>query len=183
MSKTLKSKNPCYPCSQKPRVLIFTLASFELFGVLPCSSSPDNGVSLGSISVFLHTSDVIFAVWSFKLLRRMVIKSPFLQLILYWISNLLPQVQDVDRLLIFQPYQSLIESHNSCLDNSKSNLVIGTTVNQFETPVGVDMSTRHFSLSFIFVVNLSMTFLQFSSFDFFYLSFESLSIIFDYVVL
>ena len=52
--------------SQKPRVLISTLTSFELFDVLPCSSSPDNGVCLGSISVSLHTSDIIFAVSSCK---------------------------------------------------------------------------------------------------------------------
>ena len=43
---------------------ISTLSLFELFGVLSCSSSPDNGVNLGSISVSLHTSDIIFAVWS-----------------------------------------------------------------------------------------------------------------------
>ena len=35
----------------KPRVLISTLALFELFELLPCSSSPDNGISLGSIDI------------------------------------------------------------------------------------------------------------------------------------
>ena len=43
---------------------------FELFDVLPCSSSPNNGFSLGSISVSLHASDIIFAVRSHKLLYR-----------------------------------------------------------------------------------------------------------------
>ena len=99
-----------------------------------------------------------------------------------WISNLLPQGQDVGRLLnikfttaskmlvycmFSQPYRSLIESQNCCLDNSNSNSVIGSVLNQTETPVGVDISTRRFSLSFISVVNLSVTFLDFSSIDFF----------------
>ena len=66
-----------------------------------------------------------------------------------------------------QPYRSLIESQNCCLDNSNSNSVIGSVLNQTETPVGVDISTRRFSLSFISVVNLSVTFLDFSSIDFF----------------
>ena len=61
-SKIFMLKNACCPRSLKPRLLISTLAPFELFDVLPCSSSPDNGVSLGSISVCLHTSDVVFAV-------------------------------------------------------------------------------------------------------------------------
>ena len=60
--------------------------SFELFDALPCSSSPDNGVSLGSISVSLRTSDILFSVRSRKSLcrinGRMYIKPPFLQLIL-----------------------------------------------------------------------------------------------------
>ena len=63
-SKTLKSKNACSPRSQKLQVLISTLASFELFDVLPCSYSPDNGVSLGLISVSLHKK--YFGVLSLK---------------------------------------------------------------------------------------------------------------------
>ena len=66
-----------------------------------------------------------------------------------------------------QPYRSLIESQNGCLDNSNPNSVIGSTVNQFETPVRVHISTIRFSLSFISVVNLSMAFLYFSSIEFF----------------
>ena len=66
-----------------------------------------------------------------------------------------------------QPYWSLIESQNGCLDNPSLNSVIGSTVNQFGTPVTVDISTRHFSLSFISVVNFSMIFLYFSSINFF----------------
>ena len=61
-SKAHKSKNACCPRSQKPRVLISTLSLFELFDVLSCSSSQDDGVNLGSILVSLHTSDIIFAV-------------------------------------------------------------------------------------------------------------------------
>ena len=41
-----KSKYACCSHSKKPRVLITTLASFELFDVLPCSFSPDNSVNL-----------------------------------------------------------------------------------------------------------------------------------------
>ena len=48
------------------KVLISTFALFELFDVLPCSSSPNEGVSLGLISVSLHTPDIIFAVRSRK---------------------------------------------------------------------------------------------------------------------
>ena len=59
-----KSKKSCCSRSQKTQVLISTLALFELFDVFPCSFSPDNGVSLGSISVYLHTSDIILAVGS-----------------------------------------------------------------------------------------------------------------------
>ena len=57
-------ENPgdCCPRSQKPRVLISTLSLIELFDALSCSSSPDNGVILGSISMSWHTSDIIFAV-------------------------------------------------------------------------------------------------------------------------
>ena len=66
-----------------------------------------------------------------------------------------------------QLYQSLIESQNCYLDNSNPNSVIGSTVNQFEVPFRVNISTRRFYLSFISVVNLSMTFLYFSSIDFF----------------
>ena len=108
--------------------------------------SPDNGVSLGSISVSLHTSDITFAVRSRISLCRIYIKPPFLQLILCWISNLLPQGQDVGRLLFSQPYRSLIESQNCCLDNSNQNSVIESNVNQFENPVRVDISARRFSL-------------------------------------
>ena len=61
-----------------------------------------------------------------------------------------------------QSYRSLIESQNCWLDNSNQNSVIGSTINQFETPVRVDIFTRSFSLSFISIVNLSMTFLYFS---------------------
>ena len=77
-----KSKNVCCSCSQIPRVLISTRASFELLDDLLCSSSPDYGVSLGAILVSLHTSDIIFAVRSRKLLCRMYLKLPFLKLIL-----------------------------------------------------------------------------------------------------
>ena len=65
-----------------------------------------------------------------------------------------------------QLYQSLIESQNGCLDHSNPNSVIGSTINQFETPVRVDISARPFPLSFISVVNILMTFLYFSSIDF-----------------
>ena len=70
-----------------------------------------------------------------------------------------------------------------CLDYANSNSVIGSNVNQSETPVRVDISTKRFSLSFISVVNLSMTFLYFSSNNFFISVSEFLSIIFDYIVL
>ena len=65
-----------------------------------------------------------------------------------------------------QTYQSLIESQNRCLDYSNPNSVIQSNVNQFETPVGVDISTKHFSLSLISVTNLSIVLLHFSSNDF-----------------
>ena len=78
-----KPKYTCCPRSLKPRVLISSLASFELFDVLPCSSSPDNGVILGSISVSLHTSGIIFVVRFRKSLCRTYTKPPLLQLILY----------------------------------------------------------------------------------------------------
>ena len=57
-----------------------------------------------------------------------------------------------------QLYQSLIESQNCYLDHSNPNSVIGSTANQFEIPFRVNISTRRFYLSFISVVNLSMTF-------------------------
>ena len=81
-----------------------------------------------------------------------------------------------------QTYRSLIESQSGCLDNSNTNSLIGSTVNQFETPFRVDRSTRHFSLSFISVVNLSMTFFYFYFIDFFIsvLSFFRLSSIISY---
>ena len=45
-----------------------------------------------------------------------------------------------------QQYQSLIEYQKGCLDNSNPNSVIESTVSQYETPLKVDISTRHFSL-------------------------------------
>ena len=82
-----------------------------------------------------------------------------------------------------QLYESLIESQNCCLD-SNPNSVIGSTGNQFKTPVRVDISTRHFPLSFISVVNLLMTFSYFFPIDFFIsvLSFFRLSSIVSYAV-
>ena len=77
------------------------LASFELFGILPWSSSPDNDFSLGSISVSLHTSDIIFDVRSRKSYCRMYRKPLFLQIILCWILNLLPRGQGTGRLYVF----------------------------------------------------------------------------------
>ena len=41
-----------------------------------------------------------------------------------------------------QLYCSLIESQNCRLDHSNTNSVIESTVNQFETPIRVDISTR-----------------------------------------
>ena len=111
-----------------------------MFDVLPCSSSPDNGVNLGSFSVSLHTSD-IFAARFHKSLCRMDIKPPFLQLLLCWVSNLLPQGQVVHRLIISQAYRSLTEPQNSCLDSSNPNLVIGSTACQFETPVSLSFNS------------------------------------------
>ena len=77
---------------------------------------------------------------------------------------------------------SPIKSENCCLDNSNPNSVTGSTVNQFETPVRVDISARRVSLSLISVINLLMTFLYFSSIDFFVsvLSFFRLSTIISY---
>ena len=100
-AKTLQSKNVCCPHYQKPRVLISTLASFELFDVHPWSSTPDNGVSLDLILVSLHTSYIIFAVRFRKSLCRMYRKPPFLQIMSCSISSLLSQGQDVSRLYVF----------------------------------------------------------------------------------
>ena len=102
----------------------------------------------------LLTSDIIFAVRSCKLLCLMYIKpSSCAEYQIYYHK---------DKMLVdcmfSQSYPSLIESQNCCLDNSNPNSVIGSTVNQFETPVRVDIPTRCFSLSFISVVNLLMTF-------------------------
>ena len=69
-----KSKN-VLPSFQKPRVLISTLASFELFDVQPCSSPQDNGVSLDSVLVSLHTYDIILVARSRKSLCRIYIQS------------------------------------------------------------------------------------------------------------
>ena len=80
-----------------------------------------------------------------------------------------------------QPYRSLIESQNRPLDNSNPNSVIGSTVNQFETPVRVDISTRRFSLLFISVINLSMTFFHFYFFFISVFSFSRLSSIISYL--
>ena len=73
-----KSKN-VLPSFQKPRVLISTLASFELFDVQPCSSPQDNGVSLDSVLVSLHTYNIILVARSRKSLCRIYIyKATFL---------------------------------------------------------------------------------------------------------
>ena len=117
----------CCPLSQSPDIfLISILPRLNFLTFCLGSSSPENGVSLGLVSVPFYTSDIIFAVRSRKSCR-MDIKPPFLQLILYWISNLLPQGQDVGRLLISQPHWSLIEPQNCCLDDSNPNSVIGST--------------------------------------------------------
>ena len=86
--------------------------------------------------------------------------------------------------MLFQPYRSLIEFENGCLDNSNPNSVTGSIINQFETPVRVDISMGRFPLSFISSVNLSMIFLYFTSTDFFisFLSFFRLYSIILYAV-
>ena len=66
-----------------------------------------------------------------------------------------------------QRYGSRSESQNWCLDYSNPNSVIGSTVNQFQTPVTADISTKRFSLPFISLVNLLMMFLLRSFNDFF----------------
>ena len=128
---------------------------------LSLSKNPRNLESwylpLQLFSKSLDTSNIIFAVRSRKSLCRMYIKPPFLQLILWWTSNYQRKDKMLVDCMLSQPYQSLIEFQNHCLVNSNSNSVIGSTVNQFETPVRVDISTRHFSSSFISVVTLSMT--------------------------
>ena len=83
--------------------------------------------------------------------------------------------------MFFQPYQSLIESQNDCLDNSNLNSETESTLNQFESPVRADISTRPFSFSFISVANFLIALLYFSSIDIF-ICFEFLQIIFDYIV-
>ena len=107
----------------------------------------------------LHTSDIIFVVRLRKLLCSMYIKLAFFnshcaECQIYYHKDKM----FVD-CLFAQPYQSLIESQNCCLANSNPNSVNGSTVNQLETPVRVDISTRRFSLSFTSVVNLSVTFI------------------------
>ena len=109
-------------------------------------------LSLALISVSLYSSDIIFAVRSRKWLCRMDMKPPFLQLILCWILNLLPQGQNVGRLLISLPYRSLIESWNYCLDNSNPNSVTGTAVNQFKTWVW-NSNFLSFTIRSVFSVN------------------------------
>ena len=51
-------------------------------------------------------------------------KPPFLQLMLCWISNLLPHGQNVGRFVISQICHKLTESQNYCFDISKPCLVI-----------------------------------------------------------
>ena len=65
-----------------------------------------------------------------------------------------------------QLFRGLLEFQNYCLDNSHPNSVIGSTVNQFGTPVRADISTRYFSVSFVSIINISITLLYFSSIDF-----------------
>ena len=145
----------------------------------------DNDRRLGRIAMRLRfnpksllTSDIIFAVRSCKLLCLMYIKpSSCAEYQIYYHKDKM-----LEDCMFSQSYRSLIESQNCCLDNSNPNSVIGSTVNQFETPVRVDISTRRFSLLFFSVVKLSMTFLYFSSIDFFIsvLSFFRLSAILSY---
>ena len=134
-------KSACCPHSQKRRVLISTLASFELFDVLPWSSSPYNRVSLDLILVSLHTCDIIFAARSCKSLC-LCIKSHFS------CNSYCAEYQiyyHKDMMLVdckfSQTYQSLIESQNRCLDYSNPNSVIESNVNQFEATARVDVST------------------------------------------
>ena len=61
-----------------------------------------------------------------------------------------------------QPYQSLIESQDGCLEKLNPNSIIESTVNQFETSVRVDICTICFSLSFIYVVNFLKKVFHFS---------------------
>ena len=82
-----------------------------------------------------------------------------------------------------EPYRSLIESQNWCLDYLNPNSVIGSTVNQFETPVRADISTKRFSFPFISIANLSMMFMLFSSSDFFYLSLSLFRFFFYYSIM
>ena len=55
-----------------------------------------------------------------------------------------------------QPYQSLIESQNRCLDYLNPSYVIERNVNQFETTARVYICIKRFPLLLISVTNLSM---------------------------
>ena len=84
--------------------------------------------------ICLKVSDIVFAFRSRKSLSCMYIKPPFLQLILRWVSKLLPQGQDIGRLHVFP---TISDSCWISLDKSNPNSVIGSTVNQFKTPARV----------------------------------------------
>ena len=61
--------------------------------------------------------------------------------------------------MISQPCLSLTESQNCCFKNLNPNLVVGSTVNQFEIPVCVDNSRRRFYFAFTSVFISSTTIL------------------------
>ena len=138
---------------------------------IPCSTFPGNGVSLGSISVFSHTSGIVFAVRYPKSLCCMYIKSLFLQS--HFSSFTVLNIKGKDKMLVdcmfSQLYRSLIKSQNCWLDHSNPNFIIERAVNQFELqleliyPQDVFLCLSSFSsLYFISFRHLSMTFLQFS---------------------
>ena len=93
---------------------------------IPCSSFPGNGVSLGLISVFSHTSDIIFAVRYRKSLLY-VYKVTFLA------THTVLNIKGKDKILVdcmlSQLYRSLINSQNCWLDHSNPNFIIGRAVN------------------------------------------------------
>ena len=86
-------------------------------------------------------------VRSFKSLRLIVTKPPFLQFILCCISNLLPHGHVVGNFEIFHPYPRLTESQNCCFDNSKPYSAMSNMVSQLDTPFSVLNCKSHFDFS------------------------------------
>ena len=120
------------------------LASLVSTAVRCSIRSQVSGNNVGSTCTSWHASDKSIAVKSLTSLWRVLMNSPFLQDILYWIVNVDPQAHVVGKFAIDYPYRTLILSKTVVLWDQIRFSIIGSINGKFDTPFSRFISFRLF---------------------------------------